>query len=265
MTLLPLSQCSRDLDFRPLTPWPAALPVLAWQGTLVVGFHRQDEFALDLKGSPLGELLTACYPRLGLGQLARLIQRLHALSLNAEGFIRLQGLRDTQEFKSLLNSILKLEDAVQDWLDQKQLGARDLALLPSLVIGGHPHALNLLAERNLSRNIAVQIFELRAELLLMSRALPDVPTKSEDPDGRLWLRRLWQSRNPMTATRDQLQQTQIENLPWPNHIKGEWSRQGDERLLEVQLRAHSLLDWQKRLKDLETLSESFKMKSPWTS
>ncbi len=265
MILRPIAQCSKNLNFRPLRKWPEVLPAVSWQGHLLVAFERLDGEAVELGEQDFWPLLKACHPQLGLGQLARLESCCRAAGLPTAELPNTYGLRPQPALFEVFEGLRRHSAQVQDWVDQKQFGFKELALLPSLIATGSDTQLETLAARNLSRNIASQIFELSAELILMKRPQPSATDPAQDPDGRLWLSQLWQARNPLTSSIDRERRDRVEKLPWPNQIQGEWQRRGDRGQVEVRLSAASLQEWQRRIRDLEKLSLAVEKNPPWNS
>src|SRR5665213_2964767 len=110
-----LVHCDKSLDFQPRGEWPRAFPALAWQGLLLTGFDRRDGQALDLfenNRCTWLEAITACYPELGLAELARLHRGLIATrpELAQELVVALYsayGLRWCDRLEETVNVLLK--------------------------------------------------------------------------------------------------------------------------------------------------------------
>lgn len=261
------SELNTALNFRPVTPWPAALPAISLNNLMIAGFDRTSGPALvrlDPSNQALSELLRACYPKLLLAEGARLIHQLNSLNFSIDSIWNLMGLKPSADHLRIFKLIIVLPVKVQNWIDERQLSPRDLSILLCFdSLEPLAPTLNLLAQRNLSRNLGAQILELSGELALMDQALPAPYSFERDPDGRAWLAELEKQRRPRSSARDESRREELQSLPWPQQLKGQWRRQGDQSRLEVSLSAGSLQEWNRRLEDLSKMTPLLGQASLW--
>ncbi len=258
-----------SLNFRPLKAWPQALPVISFNQFVVAGFDRLQGPAFvrrDASGTGLAELLGSCYPRLALAEGARLWARLKQADLDDSIVWPLIGLKSSSDHERLLKILLSLSPEIQDWIDVRQVGPRELAIL--LCFRTHESitpTLETITQRGFSRNIGAQILELSGELLLMDQTPPSAPPQDQDPDGRLWLGQLEKSRRPLSSAKDSTQSEQVQAMPWPQQLRSQWKRNGDQSRLEVSLSVGSLQEWNKRLEELSKMTPHLGQADLWKS
>lgn len=267
MTLTPIAQCDKALDFKPRSPWNPVLPAYAWQDVLLCGFERERGEAVDLWR--YGQIrftaaFTACHPTLGLGELARLrqllVQRLPEWSEDADLYA-FYGFRWSDRLSETLSWLESADRAFQDWVDEKKLGPRDLA--PLLTLPSSP-ALNEFLEifrtLPLSKSQATRALENIVDIHLMGRPLKDLlPVTGESAENYLSL--LEVTRRPMTAAGDERWRSEVSRWPWPSQVQAEWRRQGDQAGLEIKLRATSPQDFRKKLERLNQIGEDWSCKN----
>lgn len=270
MLLTQVADCQKDLYFGPLQPWPEALPAMAWGSQLLTGFDRTQGPALDLSQGGASEAsflkaLVACYPSLTLPELARIYQSWIVLDKTSElegfswhEFFAFYSFRDSEVFRQTLLGLAQMPDDFQNWVSEKSLGTKDLAILRSFkdVKDLEPAALWLITHKA-SKSTGVQILETAGELRLMDydweKILPDEEITPEQ-----WLVRLKSQRYPMNEARLLDKNKKLMQLPWPAHTQARWSRLGDETGLEIRFQVRSLSDFQKKLAGLEKMQEPLK-------
>jgi hypothetical protein len=268
MPYLSLVQCDRSLDFQPHLLWPRAFPPLAWQGLLLTGFDRRDGQALDLFENGRCtwlEAIKACYPELGLAELARLHRGLQNAKpeLAQELTVSLYsayGLRWCDRLEQTVRALLETPLGFQKWIDEKKWGARDLAPLLALPeVKSVAAFLSALSEMPLGKSQAVQAMEWVIELSLMGRPLNDLMPTSLD--GEAYLRRLQQWRKPQSALLDDQWSKVVTEWPWPAQVQGHWQRFGDQTGLKIEIRTTSPQDFRKKLERLISIQDTWSCKS----
>jgi len=263
MELRSLTQCSREFDFQPLQKWPEILPAIAWRGHLVTGFDRNPSsgFAVNIVDGQLGDLLKACYPQLGLGELARLRPRLEKYATE-EAWSEIcanWGWRWQERLRLTLELILRLPLDLQNFFDEKNLGARELSPLLALPDTTEVTAI-LQTLRNFSRSEFTQALELVVELLLMGESPPTLLLQNGQATA-VYLKMLNQKRRPQTSQQDQIWQERVSKWPWPAQTRGTWQRFGDQTGVEIHLKSSSPEDLAKQLARLETIREIWTCKN----
>jgi hypothetical protein len=258
-------QCDKGLDFGPLAVWPDVLPPLAWQGFLLCGFSRARGEVLELGASPLIDVLKAAYPELALGEMARLQQalRTHVPAVADEfgdALLQAYNFRPSDRLQQCFSILLRTPSVFQKWVDEKRLGARDLASLLALDgVENFAVFLTALVELPISKSDGVRALELGVELFLLGRPLNDLLPSTDNP--ALYLMRLEKWRRPLASESDQSWREDVEQWPWPAHTQGVWQRFGDEAGLEIKIRTTSPQDFLKKLERLQSIRETWSCKS----
>lgn len=268
MSLRPISQCDKALDFQPRSSWPDALPAISWKGQLLCGFSRSGGAAVDLfelNGSNFVDALKACQPELGLAEWARLSHRLSALWPDLymdfrEVMFSLYGLKWSDRLDQMLRVLQSTPLTFQNWVDEKKFGLRDLVPLLALPnVREFEPFLSAISGVMLSKFEGARALEFGVELFLMDRPLNDLLPTSDN--GGLWLRRLEQWRKPISTSRDDEQRREVSQWPWPSQVQAQWSRVGDEAGLEIKIRTTSPDDLEKKLQKLSVIPESWSCKN----
>ncbi|MGZ3723700.1 MAG: hypothetical protein ACXVA9_12245 [Bdellovibrionales bacterium] len=230
----------------------------------MTGFDRREGQALDLfenNRCTWLEAVTACYPTLGLAELARLHSGLvHARPELAQelsaSFFQAYGLRWCDRLQETLRALLLTPFEFQTFVDEKKWGARDLAALLALPdVAAISVFLAALAELPLSKSQAVQAMEWVIELFLMGRPLNDLLPSG--PNGEAYMLRLQQWRKPQSAARDEQWSKTVGEWPWPAQVQGQWQRFGDQAGLEIKIRTTSAADFQKKLERLISIRDTW--------
>ena len=262
MTLTPILHCDKSLGFQPRAKWSPILPAFAWRGVLLCGFERTDGHAVELSADSRYnwvDAFTACHTQLGLGELARLSPLLS--DENRSAVFEFYGLRWSDRLSETLAWLARAPLQFQNWVDEKKLGARDLAPLLALP-EQNAFATTLLGlmALSLSKSQAVRALENIVDLHLMGKPLNELlPKAGQNTDSYLQQLETW--RRPRTAESDQSWQEEVSRWPWPAQVQGEWRRQGDQAGLEVKLRAVSPLDLKKKLERLNSIGENWSCKN----
>ncbi|MGE4131213.1 MAG: hypothetical protein AB7F86_06215 [Bdellovibrionales bacterium] len=265
MDLKPITQCGKELNFAPLKEWSKAFPAICWRGQLLTGFSRHEGEALDLSESHFLDVWKACYPDLATGELARICQLLEATWPDLyrelrESLVSLYGLRWNDRMAQTFVKLNQAPRVFQNFVDQKKLSVRDfspLLALPS--VAAFRPMLYAFPDLEMSRFEVVRALELSVELFLMEKPMNDLLPSSAN--GGLWLRRLEQWRHPVKQESDEAWQKTVASWPWPQHVKAEWQRIGDQAGLEVKIRATSPDDFQNKLERMMTIPDNWSCKS----
>jgi hypothetical protein len=264
MLLRPFTQCSSALNFSPRQEWPKALPAIAFRGTLVCAFERSGGLAVDLEEGSLLEVLRACHPQLGLGELSRLYRQ---LSLHhsewtrevRENLFDHYGLRWCDRLEQTLMAVVATPLDYQNFTDSKGFSVRDHGPLLSLPeISQFGPFLKALADLNPSKSEATRILELGVELFLLSRPFSDLLPADDRVDR--YLARLEKWRRPETSGQDEQWKSTVAAWPWPSQVQGHWQRFGDQSGLEIKIRTTSPEDLNKKLQRLLSIGDSWSCK-----
>ena len=259
-----IPQCDKTLDFEPRLVWPRALPAYAWQGILLSGFERREGEALDLfqaNGCSWLEAMTACYPSLGLAELARLTAGLRTAhpelkSEYAEGLFAAYGLRWCERLQDTMAALAQTPMEFQEWVDDKKVGARDLAPLLALpAVADFTPFLRALLKVQLSKSQATQALELGVELFLLEHPLTDLLPNGGSPES--YLARLENWRRPKSGAHDEKWRQTVTAWPWPAQVQGQWQRFGDQAGLEIKIRTTSPADFHKKLERLNSIRDTW--------
>lgn len=265
-----VTHCGKSLNFTPHRIWPEALPAIAWKGELVCGFERRSGIAVDVFDNGhagILETLKACYPELGLSEIARLIFKLEKLLATddfkeiRENFFRAYELKWNDRLGELLTLLRLSPVEFQDWVDEKGISPRDLSALLALNerVSEFHVFLKAMTELRFSRNEGVRCLELGAELFLMGRPLSDLLPSGVDP--AKYLRQLEEWRRPNASASDRDLREEVERWPWPSQVQGQWQRFGDQSGLEVKIRSTSPEDFNKKLERLLSIGNTWSTKS----
>ncbi len=262
--LTPISQCIRSLDFGPRLSWPQALPPIAWKGILLHGFDRTSGAALDIGVDSMTnwqEAFVACHPRLGLAELSRLHSCMKAelpeLLTEAAALFQRYGLRWSDRLQQILFVLRQMPLEFQDWVDEKGVGARDLA--PLLAVPDlqtiQPHLRNLVRLAGTKSQI-LQVLECSIELSLLGQSLATLELQPGE-DISAYKFRLESIRRPLNSKRDETWRSMVATWAWTNQVQGQWQRFGDQAGLEIKLQAFSPDDLLKKIQRLKVIGETW--------
>jgi hypothetical protein len=114
----------------------------------------------------------------------------------------------------------------QNWVQEKKLGAQDLAVLNAWTAADctpiHKITEKIVSER-LSKSSGTQALELGVELLLLGHAIESVC----EGHGDTWIANLRAKRFPQMMSRDSEQKDKWLKFPWPKGSQVRWARHGD--------------------------------------
>jgi hypothetical protein len=264
MLMTSITQRDISLDFQPRRKWPKAFPAFAWRGQLLTAFERTQSVVIDLfelRRGTLTECLVSCYPELGLSELARLSANLKTVWPETyqeirEGFFRAYDLKWCERLEETLNALSMTPLKFQEWVDNKKLGGRDLSPLLSLPnVKEFSAFLFALSDLECTRSEGVKILENGVELFLMGEPLNDLLPQQKS--GSEYLRLLEKRRRPQAGTTDENWKSEVAKWPWPAHVQAQWQRFGDQAGLEIKLRATSPQDLQNKLRQMNSIGDSW--------
>ncbi len=269
MQIATIAQCAKDLDFQPRTQWPQALPAIAWKGQLLTAFEREATAPAidvnDLQRTDLIESMKACYPAMGLGELARFIFKLERVWPDLfielrEGLNKAYDYRWSDRLSETMQALRRTPFSFQAWVDDKHVSPRDLSPLLALPeLKAFLPFLEAMSTLPLTRSEGVRALELGTELFLMGRSLTDIlPTQN---NAAAYLRQLEKWRRPETTMMDDQWRTDVERWPWPSQVQGQWKRFGDQSGLEVNIRTTSPEDFNKKLERLLSIGNTWSCKT----
>ena len=258
MKMLKVSQCKKNLDFKPQIPWPENLPAYAWGDELLCAFSADSaQFAIDLKvpGLSVGLILSEIYKNLSLAELSRILQIKMANSNfeeeDLEILLEKNSLRPSESLFDLLFKLSKTPIEFQNWTSDRKLGAKELFVLKAL---GEVHSvdtlLSKLALMEPSRQLGIQILENAVELFMMSHdllsLLPDVDETCE-----AWSLRLEKIRHPMLTAKAEAKQTTLAELSWPKYISARVIQNQASLVNEVRLQYRNLGEFKRNVEALQ--------------
>jgi hypothetical protein len=264
MPMIPIAQCGKSLDFKPVPPWPSALPALAWRGELLSGFQRKSGVAVDLfetQAATFTEAIKATHPELNLCELARLAFALKKTWPDLfvevrEPLFQSYGFRWNERLEQTLGVLKDSPEDFQAWAGEKDLGPRDFSVLLALSSPKDFHPfLSAMTELSLSRSEGVRAMEIGAELYMMGRPLNDIlPSGHSGPS---YLQQLEKWRRPNTLSADDQWRETVKTWPWPSQVQGKWQRFGDQSGLDVNIRSTSPSDFRKKLERLLSIGDTW--------
>lgn len=267
MEFCPFSHCTKTLHFSKHRQWPAPLPAIAWNKHLLCGFDRQGQVLNFSEGLP--ELLKSIYPELTLTELAQLfkIGKKIIADQDQKLIIEQYGFRDSSDLCSILNLLPLTPPYFQDFVHNKKISPRELSplrALPDLAL--FSELLSDISLSSLSKSQAVQMLEFLIELFLMDNnyeALSKQHTENSDS----WFERISCLRFPMTKKSDQEFSLKTSSLAWPNQVRAEWVRKGDQAGVQITLFANSQADLFKKISGLNKLNQelSHSPEKLWTN
>lgn len=262
-----VAQCTRALEI-PLRPqWPSALPGIAINAELIIGFDRA--WALDYSVPEADakdfadqwiHIFTTALPSLSWVELILFTEK-----ARQRGGIPLQelwahyGYRDFSSYDEMASVVLSLPLITLQWLQEKKMGPQELQVLRALKTDTEKQMPTgfwlFLSERSLSRQEGAQALELWLELRLMGKTEEELSPATDESSSQ-WIQRLKSLRYPETQRRDQGARQWIDAQTWPRPSQIRWLRQGDQSGLEIRLVLKKPADvdqGRKALEDIESL------------
>lgn len=262
MKLTQLSLCSKDLHFSPRRTWPKALPLFSWNGLLLNGFDRQeDQAVVELsESSTLLESFVSIYEKLNLMEFARLFRVIRTSpqlkDLNWTELVEAYGQRDSEAHREILHRLLDVPEAMQKWIEEKDLSVRDLMIFISFdSLRNLQTCFTFLTEKSCSKSEGVKILELFGELILLDRdAATTLSVSTTAADA---IRGLELLRYPMRKSLQINLEEKLKSVQMPLRTQARFLTQGDETSLELKLQAKNPEDLKKRLESLQKMETSW--------
>lgn len=258
MDFLQLSECQKDWNFSPQSPWPEALPAYSWQGQVLAGFkHPTSSKTVVLSATKLSEALKACYPSLSLSELARLALRLKKSCTETDlaEIFQIYGQRYHSGLFDICEKIATSPMSFQNWAAERKLSPKDLSPLKLIEPATLTPFLEALATKKASSSTGKKIIEWGIEVFLIEESLEAILSPSEQ-SAEDWLTVLKSRRYPKSTERDQSQTNKLHNLRWPKGIRGSWQRSGDQTHLNISLNISSTQDFEDKLQQLQKISQN---------
>ncbi len=231
--MIPIQECSKNLDFSPEIPWPDQLPPYCFKNELICGFERLEGMAIVLDSPNLTQCLKAVYPELSFLELSRLSAKLNSEPSLQKEIWETYGYRYKETLEEVAQQTVKLPPEVQRWLHQKKFASQDLAPLRSLKdINLLMEFWPLLTNSHFSKSDGAKIIELLTELLLMEKPISALLPQKEIS---FWLKELHILRYPQTTQYDAQAEKKIRSVAWPLKSEAKWARRGDRGGIELKM------------------------------
>lgn len=265
-----ISDCSRQLDFSPLSPWPESLPGIAITGWVLAGFDRPIvlDYEIDLnQADKIVEFFKGLYPELSFAELSRLVFQCDSAKIQwlpKKILFQAYGLNWNDHTMKISQNLSQLPIHFQNWCGLKKVGAQELC--PLLAAQSIP--VNVLCHqivhRQLSRALGIRALELGIELLLMEQNIDELLSANCNADE--WVEQLALRRFPEQSRRDSEAQQLIKKYPWPGSSQIRWTRQGDRAGIEMKLFVSQPSDLKKFSENLNRLQDLLEKDpdNPWT-
>jgi hypothetical protein len=255
MKITSVAQCSKALDFKPRSPWPERLPAFSWRGHLLSGFDRSEGHVIELSSEEsLEKIWPDIYPKLTLMELARFYASVKAVDLPMEWstFFFSYGLRFSGDFEILLQRLVTLPEAIQNWCVLKDLSTRDFSPLKAMEDWSSVLPwLQKMVTFEPSRSEGVRALEWMVDLTLMKRSLEKI--LSDVSNFSDWVKALRAARFPVMDEKDQQAERLVKELPWPKKLEARYIRSGDKAGFEVKLFVRNTPELHKQIEGLQAV------------
>jgi hypothetical protein len=127
--LLEIEHCSKLLDFQPISKWPESFPAFSWRGFMLTAFDRRMGRAVDLHAD-LVDIISDCYPRLSLAEIARLSGLVSDHVKDSESVIasllERYEIEDCDITRELLLALPKTPLSFQNWTSRHKFKSKEL-------------------------------------------------------------------------------------------------------------------------------------------
>ena len=260
MILKQISQCAKNLDFKPIATWPSALPAVAVCAELISGFNLADSHPVIDWEKPQGQStwassIKSIYPDLSLPEIARLKKSLKNFDISWPSMLAQYNLRPSENLDRILDIIIQLPMPLQNWLSDKKMSVQDLMIFTAAPIEIISECLNFVSQNGFSKSQAVSTIEYLCELKLSGQV--DQFDSFIDTNSDEIFKKIYAKRHSQTVERDQAREKKL-NLPWPQNIKPQISRRGDRSGFEFKIFVASPLELKKYLIGLEKVVQEWK-------
>ncbi len=266
MKTLKVSQCKKNLDFKPLKAWPANLPVYAWGEELLCGFQvgpDHEVVNLEAPGISIAELIFDIYQTLSLPELARIfkLQTSLAPQFDFDRLLEKNSLRASESFSELLLKLSQTPLEFQNWVGDRKLGARELFVLKSINnVSDIEILLRQITERALTRQLGIQILENACELFLMNPDLDQLLIRKNESN-EVWSQRLEQLRNPMRSAQLEKKQNDLAQFSWPKFLNARVVGSEASLVNEVRMQFRTQGELKRNIEALQKIQIEFEARS----
>jgi hypothetical protein len=215
---------------------------------------------LDLSERDFYQLWLECYPRMGLGKMARAYtwwmnspwppsRGLKFLTLFQAYYPRV-----THADIELLEGLCCTHESFIEWVEEKELGLREVQFFrwSESAKTQQPEFWEKFCALRPSRAVGANILELYFEIT----ELGFVPAPREtNMSAEAWLKSLQRQRYPNSLANDAGHSDKLQTLPWPRAVRANWVRQGDQSFAEIQMRVTSKADLATKIEGLRHVLE----------
>lgn len=244
-----VSQCRKDLDFKPLKVWPRTLPAFAIGDQLLSGFssppeaHVIDYLATDK--ATAAQIFLDIYPDLTWPELCRFLVKADKFEIfDLDFLLKKLNLTDSSDVMALAEKFNAYPKQLQDLCSNKKINFYDLQFLSTNYQELPVEVLLSLARSDLGKSQFLKVWEWTLDCYQMNPELPLTKILS-GPDSFELVEKL---RFPTTTERDQ--SLKELKLNWPMGVKAQFERRGDRSGFVFQGFVSSAQDLEKINKNL---------------
>ena len=263
MNLITYDICQQSLNFKPERHWPAGWPAFAYENQMVSGFGRKNLPVLNFTAKEVNflHLFHQCHPRLNFSELGRIVikwSEIKPAPCSWQTLFKQYGLNQNTDFLiSQLKILMSTPLSFQKWMSEKKAHLNELRILKSLKDRKPIHfILEWIAEKNLSHSLGIKILELTGELFLMGwkpRQILNPLLSAEQA-----LLEMEQKRKPLTFSKAQAMQHDLQKIVWPSDTTAKWLRKGDKTGLQIHIWCQTPEDLDKKTKRVKTAFQKLK-------
>lgn len=240
MNLMAYKDCTKILDFKPSKNWSHDWPAFSWETLLISHFNQQNKMVLNFTKKDISflSLFYSCYNKLNLLELENIFVKWNPkkdLNFLWKDFFTLYGFgQNTEAFIQELNLFISLPPEFKNWIHKKDVHLKQLRLLKSIKpISKLNFIFNWICQQNLSYSLGIKALELSAELFLMGVLPHKILTLNTSPEEAIQI--MEQTRKPISASQEQKNQKNLNQIIGSSHIKAQWQRKGDNTGIEIKL------------------------------
>lgn len=268
MKITQISQCKKELDFNPALQPHHHIYAIALDGQLISGFHWSlEQNCLNyehLDSQAQLHLFKSLYHQLSFVEIARLTQLLKVTPiLPVAELWQAYHYSFNQHHQELVEIITQLPSYFLKYTQEKQWdpqdfyilkSVKDLSLLENLFIN--------LSQKNPSKSLGGQIFELATELLLLGRTWTEL--EPQNLSNEEWHKKLNTLRYQQALSLDHEKSSILKTIP-SQLAQAKWVRRGDKAGVELKLFFSSSTELSKNILQLQKLEASVKDSDLWKS
>ncbi|HAG90594.1 MAG TPA: hypothetical protein DCL41_01910 [Bdellovibrionales bacterium] len=235
MSLKENSKTDKKLPIKLGVKWSEQFPALIWRGFHISptkNSHIQPPVILD--HLTFAELLKEVQGSIDSMTFLKSMDFLRMLDLDFEKEKKSMeenfGQRWTKESEELMACFSKAPLEFQIWAEDKKLAFNDLRPLLRADIANIEKHLSTLGNASPSKSTGVQLLEH-----LCDATDDQLARLSLSEDLSSWSESFFHILKPMTAHKDERRKNAVKAWPWPQRMRGEWKRRGDQAGLDIQL------------------------------